>query len=68
MMHRMSTADDVLGEAEAVLKASGAVEHPHVGKERFDALELLSFVLGEEPEPAQEVPAVALRRTQRTIK
>jgi release factor glutamine methyltransferase len=42
----MPTAGELLEEAERRLIASDAVEHPHRGKERFDAEEIMGFVLG----------------------
>jgi release factor glutamine methyltransferase len=44
-----------------VLKASEAVDHPHAGKERADAEELLEHVLGKAPKPNAEIPAHAER-------
>jgi len=55
---------DLLDAAEERLKASDAVEHPHAGKERYDAEEILGFVLGF-PEPLDldaVVPARAAHR------
>ncbi len=49
-MHAMPSVGEVLHQAESELKASHAIEHPHAGKERFDAEELLAFVLGCEME------------------
>lgn len=67
-MLAMPRAGDLLDEAERVLRASAAVDHPHAGKERIDARELLSFVLridAEGPEDGDEVPAPAARRFAR---
>ncbi|MFN2590705.1 MAG: peptide chain release factor N(5)-glutamine methyltransferase [Actinomycetota bacterium] len=44
----MPSVKKVLDEAEAQLKQSDAIEHPHAGKERYDAEELLAFVLGRD--------------------
>jgi release factor glutamine methyltransferase len=54
MMHAMPSAGEVLDQAEEVLEASNAIEHPHAGKERYDAAELLAFVLECEPEELDE--------------
>ena len=63
----MPSVGELLRDAERVLKASEAVDHPHRGKERFDAVELLEFVLGHEPEEDDEVPAEDLRRFRRLL-
>src|SRR5438132_12739733 len=42
----MPRIGDLLDAAERRLKGSDAVEHPHPGKERNDAEEILGFVLG----------------------
>jgi len=65
-MHAMPTAKEILDEAERRLKASPHIEHPHAGKERYDAEELLAFVFGLEadqtPLGSDEVTPVELRR------
>jgi release factor glutamine methyltransferase len=48
MMHAMPSVKKVLDDAVSDLKESKAIEHPHAGKERYDAEELLAFVLGRE--------------------
>ena len=61
----MPSVGEVLDQAEGQLEASKAIEHPHAGKERYDAAELLAFVLDCEPEELDddhEVAANALRR------
>ena len=61
----MPTAEQVLKDAEKTLKASPYVDHPHSGKERYDAEDLLSFVLGMEPQDLddeEEVTPAELRR------
>ena len=63
----MPTAEEVLRDAERVLKASEAVDHPHAGKERADAEELLEHVLGKTPKPRMEVPPDALRAFRRLV-
>jgi release factor glutamine methyltransferase len=66
-MRGMPTAQEVLRDAERKLKASTAIDHPHSGKERLEAEELLEFALGSEPDPDEEVPAEALRRFNRLM-
>jgi release factor glutamine methyltransferase len=61
MMHAVPTAKKVLKRAERTLEASDAIEHPHAGKERYDAEELLSFVLGHEPSDDEPVKPKALK-------
>jgi release factor glutamine methyltransferase len=61
------TAKHVVRDAVKVLRASDAIEHPHAGKERVDAAELLEFVLGAPPEEDAEVPPEALRRFNRLL-
>jgi release factor glutamine methyltransferase len=70
MMHAMPSAGEVLDQAEEQLEASKAIEHPHRGKERYDAAELLAFVLDREPEELddeEEVGANALRRFRQLL-
>lgn len=62
MMPPVPTADEIIGAAERTLKASVAIEHPHAGKERFDAERLLAFVLGHEAEEHENVSPRAYRR------
>jgi release factor glutamine methyltransferase len=50
MMHAMPSVKKVLDDAVSELKESKAIEHPHAGKERYDAEELLAYVLGRERE------------------
>ncbi len=63
----MPTAEEVLRDAERTLKASRAVEHPHAGKERSDAEQILEHVLGHEPDPDDAIDAAALRRFRRLL-
>jgi release factor glutamine methyltransferase len=62
------TAGELVRDAERRLKASSAVEHPHAGKERHDARELLAFVLGEEPDDDAPVPPGARKRFERLLR
>jgi len=55
-------ARTVLEGAVRVLKASPAIDHWQRGRERIEAEDLLWHVLGEEPDPRDEV-SVAQRRT-----
>lgn len=63
----MPTAGELLDEAEARLVASDAVDHPHRGKERYDAEELIAFVLGDLPGEEDEVDAASARRFRRLV-
>jgi len=56
----MPTVQEELDDAEERLKASDDVEHPHAGKERIDAEELMAFVL--------EVDELEPRDVDRTLK
>ena len=50
-----------------MLRASDAIEHPHAGKERVDAEELLEFVMGRAPDDDEDVPPQVLRRFDRLL-
>jgi release factor glutamine methyltransferase len=64
----MPKAAELLDRAEAILVASELIDHPHRGKERYDAEEVLAFVLGvDEVEPDQGVAAGTARRFDRLI-
>jgi release factor glutamine methyltransferase len=85
MMHAMSRPGDdggsapisgatvasVLREAERVLQASPNVDHPHAGKERWDAEQLLAYALGAELNQDLDedltVATIALRRFRRLL-
>jgi release factor glutamine methyltransferase len=72
MMHAMPSVGEVLREAERELKQSDAVEHPHAGKERYDAEELLAQVLGRDlldPEfdPDEGLDDLAARRFRQLL-
>jgi release factor glutamine methyltransferase len=66
-MRAMPTAKKVLKRAARTLKASDAVEHPHAGKERYDAEELLSFVLSHAPEDGEQVGPTDLKAFHRVL-
>ena len=63
----MPTTDELLDEAERVLKASERIDHPHAGKERFDGEELLEFIMGRPPRGREEIPAPTVRRFRRLV-
>jgi release factor glutamine methyltransferase len=63
----MPTAEQVLRDAARTLKASNLVEHPHAGKERLDAEQILTHVLGAQPDHDREISAAELRRFHRLI-
>lgn len=66
-MHAVPTARDVLRDAVRRLKASPAIEHPHAGKERYDAEELLKLILGRDPDEREEVAPSAVGRFRRLV-
>jgi release factor glutamine methyltransferase len=64
----MPTARELIRSAERILKASDAVDHPHAGKERIDAEDILAFVLGtDEIEDDDEVSPAERGRFDRLI-
>jgi release factor glutamine methyltransferase len=58
----------VLDDAVAVLKASPAIDHWQRGRERIEAEDLLWHVLGEEPDPREEITAADRRRFDRLVR
>jgi release factor glutamine methyltransferase len=60
-------ARKVLSRAVKQLKASPAIDHWQRGRERIEAEDLLTYVLGEEPEPSDEVSGRDRRRFQALI-
>ncbi len=66
-MRAMPLAEEVLREATDRLVASPAVEHPHPGKERADAEEILSFVVGHEVDSDGAINASEAARFRRLI-
>src|SRR5438105_11001062 len=58
---------DLLEEAEQTLIESPSVDHWQKGRERIEAEELLDFVLGDTPDPDEEVSATARRRFRRLV-
>jgi release factor glutamine methyltransferase len=67
MMRGMPTAEEVLRRAERELKSSRAIEHPHAGKERYDAEQLLAFVLGTDPAGDLQIERRDMRRFGRLL-
>jgi release factor glutamine methyltransferase len=66
-MHTVPTVEDILRDAERSLRRSTAMDHPHAGKERWDARILLDFVLGETVDGDDEVPPSALPRFRKLL-
>ena len=63
----MPTAEELLDEAERVLTASPAIDHPHRGRELADAEDLLTFALGREAGPDEDVDRAATQRFRRLV-
>ncbi|HEX6401189.1 MAG TPA: HemK/PrmC family methyltransferase [Actinomycetota bacterium] len=61
-------ARKILDEAVAVLKASTAIDHWQRGRERIEAEDLLWHVLGEEPDPRDEVSPSERRRFEGLVR
>jgi release factor glutamine methyltransferase len=61
-------ARTVLDDAVKVLKASPAIDHWQRGRERIEAEDLLWHVLGEEPDPRDEVSIAQRRAFDRLIR
>lgn len=57
----------MLERATGTLKASPSIDHWQKHRERWEARELLTHVMGEEPDPDDEVPPEARRRFQAMI-
>src|SRR6266508_3263602 len=62
----MSTAQRLVREAVAKLRQAEAFDHP-AGKDRSDAEDLLSFVLGHDLDPGEEVEPAAAGRFRRLV-
>ena len=60
-------ARTVLDDAVKVLKASPAIDHWQRGRERIEAEDLLWHVLGEEPDPRDDVTFEQRRRFDRLV-
>ena len=61
-------ARTVLDDAVKVLKASPAIDHWQRGRERIEAEDLLWHVLGEEPDPRDEVSVEQRRAFDRLVR
>jgi release factor glutamine methyltransferase len=61
-------ARKVLDDAVKVLKASPAIDHWQRGRERIEAEDLLWHVLGEEPDPRDDISAGQRRMFDRLIR
>ncbi|MDP9119745.1 MAG: peptide chain release factor N(5)-glutamine methyltransferase [Actinomycetota bacterium] len=61
-------ARKVLDDAVKVLKASPAIDHWQRGRERIEAEDLLWHVLGEEPDPKDDVSAEDRRSLDRLVR
>jgi release factor glutamine methyltransferase len=60
-------AQELVDEAEERLTRSRALDHWQKGRERIDAEDLLTEVIGDEWEAEDEVPAAAARRFRRLV-
>jgi release factor glutamine methyltransferase len=67
MMQAVPTVDQVVREAAKELRSSPDIEHPHAGKERFDAEQIVEFVLGREADEDEELSGPDLRRIRRLL-
>jgi release factor glutamine methyltransferase len=63
----MPKARDALRDAVRVLKASESIDHPNAGKERYEAEELLEFVLGHAVDGTETVNGRDLSRYHRLV-
>ena len=57
----------LLTRAEATLKASPAIDHWQKDRERIEAEDLLLHVLGEDPDPDEEIPSSARREFEALV-
>jgi release factor glutamine methyltransferase len=60
-------ADKLLDQAVKTLKASPSIDHWQKHRERWEAQELLWHVLGDEPDPHDEIPPKARRRFEEMV-
>src|SRR6266540_3146771 len=63
----MPRAKEAVREAERLLKASDDIDHPNAGKERYEAEELLEFVLGHPLDETEVVNGRDLNRYHRLV-
>jgi release factor glutamine methyltransferase len=67
IIRAVPTAEELIRDAVRALKASDAVDHPHLGKERVDAEEILAHVLGREADEDEEVSGSDLATFRRLL-
>jgi release factor glutamine methyltransferase len=60
-------ARELIEWAERTLKESPAIDHWQRGRERIEAEELLEFLLGDLPDPDDEIPAFGRRKYERLV-
>ena len=60
-------AQKVLDQAVRKLKASSSLDHSQKHRERWEVRDLLTYVLGDEPDPRDDVPAKARRRFEAMV-
>jgi len=60
-------AAKLLTRAEATLKASPAIDHWQQDRELIEAEELLLHVMGEDPDPEEEIPSSARREFEALV-
>ena len=60
-------AEKVIARAVTTLKASASIDHWQKGRERIEAEELLGHLLGEQPDPDDEIGAKARRRFEELV-
>jgi len=66
-MRAVPIAEDLLDEAEVALEASKRIDHPHRGKDRTDAEDLLAHVLDSDFDLDDDVDGVAAQRFRRLV-
>jgi release factor glutamine methyltransferase len=67
MMRAVPIAEDLIDEAEVALEASKRIDHPHRGKDRADAEDLLSHALSSDFDLDDDVDAAAAQRFRRLV-
>jgi release factor glutamine methyltransferase len=60
-------AQKVLAQAVRTLKASPSIDHWQKHREKWEARDLLTHVMGYEPDPQEDVPAKARRRFEAMV-
>src|SRR2546430_17223488 len=56
------TADELIDEAVDLLEGSDAIDHWQPDRERVDAEEILTHLVGPDWEPGDEMPLAVIRR------